>query len=151
MPALAQGQVRGNNALRLVYDADVVTDWVSERLGTRPGWLRTWAIGLERGGRLVAGVVYENFGAADVNMHVAAEGKHWLNRTFLARCFYYPFVECGLRRVTGLVAAKNAPAQRFVRHLGFKLEGLARHALPDDDILIFGMLRDECRYIPRAV
>ena len=39
------------------------------------------AIGLLRGGRLVAGVIFEGYNGCNVWMHVAAEpGARWLNR-----------------------------------------------------------------------
>ena len=54
-----------------------------------------------------------------------------------------------MRRVTALVPAKNTAALRFDLHLGFKQEGVVRHALPDDDIIILGLLREDCRFIPQ--
>ncbi|WP_369674540.1 hypothetical protein, partial [Enterococcus faecium] len=53
-----------------------------------------------------------------------------------------PFVQWNLRRVTGLVPAKNADALRFDLHLGFEREGYLKHALPDDDLIVLGMTRE---------
>ena len=64
--------------------------------------------------------------------------------------FMHPFVQWKLRRVTGLVPAKNTKALRFDLHLGFVREGYLRNALPDDDIIVLGMLREECIYLPVA-
>jgi RimJ/RimL family protein N-acetyltransferase len=71
-----------------------------------------------------------------------------LSRHFLKEAFRYPFEQLCVDRITGLVPARNLEAQRFDEHLGFVLEGRARRALPDgDDLLIYGMLREECRWI----
>lgn len=107
------------------------------------------AIGLKRDGSIVAVTVFDGFSQCDCNMHIASDGtKRWLNKAFLLASFAYPFQQLGLRRVTGLVPAKNADALRFDMNLGFEFEGRCRDALPDDDIIILGMLRANCRFIP---
>ena len=80
--------------------------------------------------------------------HIAGKpGKRWLNRDFLFAMFDYPFNQLGVNRITGLVAKKNKEARRFDEHLGFKYEGNMRHALADDDMLIYGMLKRECKWL----
>lgn len=106
------------------------------------------ALGLERDGELVAAVIFNLYSGADIAMHVAAvPGRRWMTRSFLRAVFHYVFVKCGCRRVSGWVPAKNLEAQRFDEHIGFKREGLMRHALPDDDVVVMGMLREECRFL----
>ena len=135
---------------RVVFDSEAVAQWALSRMAYPTRWPHFQAIGLERDAGLVAAVIYENFSLADVNMHIVSEGKHWLSRKYLAVCFAYPFLQLGLRRVTGLIPAKNQQSLRFAKHLGFEVEGLARNALPDDDVVITGMLREECRFIPQV-
>lgn len=105
------------------------------------------AIGLESDGDLVSGVVYNLYSGSNIAMHVAGVGPHWLSRSYLRAAFRYPFVQLGCRRVTGLVPASNAAARRFDEHIGFQREGLMRHALPDDDIIVYGLLREDCRWL----
>lgn len=102
------------------------------------------SIGLaDEAGKIRAAVVFDNFSKCDVNMHVASDGSRaWLNREYIVRCFAYPFVQLGMRRVTGLVPANNADALRFDLRLGFEIEGRLRDALPDQDIILLGMTRD---------
>lgn len=132
---------------KVVYEKERVGEWAMRRMPYPTRWLAYEAIGLERDGELIAATIFENCSLADVNMHIVTEGSHWLTREYLARCFAYPFVQLNLRRVTGLIPRKNERSLRFARHLGFRIEGLARHALPDDDVIITGMLREECRYV----
>lgn len=106
------------------------------------------ALGLVEDGMVIAGVIYDNYTNTNICMHVAAlPGRKWLNREFLYAAFDYPFRQLGVRRVTGLVPKKNRDARRFDEHLGFKLEGVMRQALADDDICVYGMLRGECRWL----
>ncbi len=136
---------------------EIVTDdrpamlaWAAEIIGLPCFKQDARAIGVKRHGKLCAVIVYDCFGPVDCNMHVASDGSRtWLTRRVLVEVFSYPFVQLNLRRVTALIPMKKTHAIRFNEHLGFKLEGLCPEAMPDDDIQIRGMLRRECRFIPR--
>ncbi|PHV09888.1 hypothetical protein CSQ89_19215 [Chitinimonas sp. BJB300] len=132
----------------LLYgDDERVMRWVCERIGITP-FDDYRAIGLVHGNALIAGTVYERFSECDVNLHVAAASPYAMTRQFLVASFYYPFITAGKRRVTGLVPANNQRALAFDLKLGFKREGLIRRALPGgEDLLVLGMLREECRLI----
>lgn len=124
-------------------------DWALARMKDVESW-GDWyqAIGWEKDGELQAVVVYNYCSKADISMHVAAvPGRRWMTREFLKAVFAYPFKQLGVRRVTGFVPAKNTDAQRFDEHLGFEREGYMKHAMPDDDVIVYGMLRERCRFI----
>ena len=106
-------------------------------------------IGLERDGRLIAGVLYEGFNGVNCWMHVAAEpGAKWLNRAFLRACFGYPFLQLKLKRVSGYVEASNLAARKFDEHLGFKREAVLRGAASDGgDVFLYVMRREKCKYV----
>jgi RimJ/RimL family protein N-acetyltransferase len=107
------------------------------------------AIGMARDGALIAVVVFDTWSPCSCSMHVASDGKgRWLNREYLTRLFAFAFIQARLRRVTALVPDTNLRALRFDLHIGFRHEGLLRHALPDGDLVVLGMLREECRWIP---
>jgi len=123
--------------------------WAAERTGGGRFRPDAYTIGLERDGKLVAVVVFDGFSECDCNIHIASDGtRAWMNKELLLRTFAYPFVQLGYRRITGLVPAKNAQALAFNEHLGFEREGLCRYGLPDDDLVIMGLLRERCRFIP---
>lgn len=130
-------------------DKDRMLDWLCERVNYLDLDAGARAIGWERNGALVGVVAYDRFSYCDCSMHVASDGsRKWLNKEFLAAVFAYPFIQCDLKRVTGPVAAKNRDALRFDLKLGFRVEGRCPRALPNDDLVILGMLRSECRFIP---
>ena len=136
---------------KLIYgEEDRLLPWAQERIGVRfrPD---AYTIGLERGGEIVACVVYDTFSNADCSMHIASDGtRRWMNKALLVSAFSYPFIQLGLRRVTGMVPARNAKALAFNKHLGFVREGYHPHAFPDDDLVSLGMLRSACRFIPQG-
>lgn len=122
--------------------------WASEVIGFTPR-PDAQAIGWQEGEDLRAVVIWDGFSSCDCNMHIASDGsRQWMRRAFLRASFMHPFYQWGLRRVTGLVPSKNTVALRFDLHLGFRVEGTVRHALPDDDIILLGLLREDCRWIP---
>ena len=136
---------------RFIYDdAPHVSAWAAARIGVEFG-PDAKAIGLERDGELIVGVVYDRFSGNDICMHVAATpGVLWVKRETMFRFFAYPFLQLGCTRVTGLVAATNAVARKFDEHIGFVQEGVLREGMPNgDDIIVYGMLARECRWINR--
>lgn len=128
---------------------DRVIPWVGYRVDEDDFSENDVAIGLEEDGELIAGVVYNWYTGPSICMHVAAEpGKRWLNRDFLFAAFAYPFIQLKCNRVTGLVRVDNLDAQRFDEHLGFVKEGVLRKAADDGtDFILYGMLKEECRWL----
>lgn len=95
---------------------------------------------------LQAGVVFTQYSGANVVMATALDKP--LTRGFLRSAFFYPFCQLKVRRVTVLVDVTNHASQRLVEHLGFVREGLLREAAPKEDVIVYGMLKRECRYLP---
>ena len=132
-----------------VYNEDqYVIPWVGKRINEDDFGPAT-GIGLTDNGVLVAGVVFNMYNGPSICIHVAAEpGKRWLNRDFLFRTFAYPFIQLKCNRITGLVRVDNLAAQKFDEHLGFKKEGLLRKGASDGtDMILYGMLKEECRWL----
>ncbi len=132
---------------RVVLNDHRVGPWVCERLGSRWDPSCGNVIGLERDGALIAGVVFDNFLGRSVSMHIASEGAHWLNRSFITACFAYPFKQLGVGKVIGPVDSTNEKARRFNEHLGFEVECLIKDAGREGDLLLFTMTRQQCRWV----
>lgn len=132
----------------VLYNSDEVVHWVAEKLNEKP-FDRAIGIGLESDNRLIAGVVFSDHEGHNVMMHVASDGSsQWMTPAYLSFCFRYPFIQLKCNRITGLVRADNEYAQRFDEHLGFKQEGRLRAACADGtDMIIYGMLKEECRFL----
>lgn len=128
---------------------EIIVPWVGQRVDEDRFGKDCVALGLEEDGELIAGVVFNWYTGASISMHVAAEpGRRWLNRDFLYRCFAYPFLQLNCNRVTGLVKVDNLDAQRFDEHLGFVKEGVIRQGADDKtDLILYGMLKSECRWL----
>ena len=128
---------------------DIVIPWVGARIDENDFGQGAVSIGLVEDGELIAGVVFNLYNGPSILMHVAAvPGKRWMTRDYLFRCFAYPFLQLQCNRISGLVRADNFAAQRFDEHLGFVREGVVRKGADDGtDLILYGMLKEECRWL----
>lgn len=136
-------------AQALEFDTDTVLRFVQAHI---PGLLRREhmvGIGLRNGGEIVAAVVFENLNRFNVWVHVAlAPGGHRLTRRSMLVPFRYAFGVCNVSRMSGYVDASNTACQRFVEHLGFRVEArLAGAAQDGGDVLIYVLWKKDCRYV----
>ncbi|WP_143560239.1 GNAT family N-acetyltransferase [Sphingobium sp. IP1] len=95
--------------------------------------------------------IYERWTGTDCSVHLVSDQRPgWLSRRFIAAGFTYPFVVGGLHRMTGLVPASNKRALRLNQHFGFRIEGALRRGANDGgDMIVMGMLREECPFIAK--
>ena len=134
----------------LVYGRDVeVAAWVAAQIPHMPtGFIDMKAIGVaDAAGALIGGAVYHEFRGNDIQISCAAVSRRWLNKRFIKAMFVYPFIQLGCDRVTSCIPSRNAHTRRFIEGLGFKEEGSMRRGFIGDDCIIYGMLREECKYI----
>lgn len=106
-------------------------------------------VGLEKDGSIVAVVGYEDYNGASVRMHVAGEGRRWMTREYLWYCFYYPFEQIKVKKILGLVHSANVDAIRLDKHLGFVHEATITDAVPNGDLLILTMTKEQCRFLTK--
>lgn len=135
--------------LRIRTDKDELLDWAAARYEDNAIDSDTHAIGVEVDGVVQAVAMYNCFTDISCNIHVVSDGgKRWASRTFLREAFAYPFVQVGLKRLTALVPAKNTDALTLDLRLGFQVEGRMAEATDNDDLVVLGMLRRNCIWIP---
>ncbi len=97
---------------------------------------------------IIAGVVYNNWRDANIEMTVASDTPRWCSRAVLRGLFWYPFGQIGCHRVTGTTEHTNQSVRAFLCRIGFCEEGVMRRAFRNgSDAVIYGMLREECRWI----
>lgn len=132
----------------IVFDVDRLGPWVAQRTGGKYYAGSGHAIGLERNGQLVAGVLYDNYTGRSVQMHVASDGTgRWMTREYLRICFDYPFNQMKVNKVIGLVDSTNAEAIRFDENIGFHREHVVTGAGKHGDLIIYSMTREQCRWL----
>jgi RimJ/RimL family protein N-acetyltransferase len=126
-----------------------VGEWVASRIPNSQ-WHQYQAIGLEKNGELVAGVVIEAYVEnARCSIHCAGDGKRWLNREFLFVVFDYVFRQLNCQVVINTVDSDNEDSARFTAHLGFKQACTIPNGSGNSDLLIFTMDKDSCKWRER--
>ena len=104
---------------------------------------------LQRDGETIAAALYTDSNGVNAWVHLAGTpGTPWLNRDFLHLGFRLPFVDWGLKRLTGWVEADNHAAIRLDEHFGYvreaTLKGAGQHG---QDVYIYALHKAACRYL----
>lgn len=133
----------------LFGDDEAVTEFVRARIPhMQNGFGPCTALGVVRGGHLVAGVVYYNYRGFEIHVGAAADRASWALPKTLTTLFFYPLEQLGCVRMTAITGRNNKRTRRFLKGLGFKEEGV--HLLGLDgrtDAISYGMLKKDCRWL----
>ena len=125
-----------------IVQGDSVGAWVAEQT-TGSYHCNSSAIGLEREGQVVAGVIYESFMDTTITCHIAIAGR--VNKKFLRAIFDYPFRVCNVDKIIAPVIADNDKSINLVQNMGFTEE--ARIARSNGDMIFFTLLKDKCKFL----
>lgn len=125
-----------------IVQGDPVGVWVVQQTKGAYHYNST-AIGLEREGEIVAGVIYENFMTTTITCHISISGR--LNKKFLWAIFDYPFKVCKVDKIVAPIVATNEKSIKLVTNMGFTEE--ARIKRSNGDMVFFTMLKENCRFL----
>jgi len=125
-----------------------VVDWIAQRTNDFGAFGTETGIGWLKNGEIVAGVAYADWNGPNVVCHIASdETRQWMTKTYLWTIFDYPFNQMKANRITVLIGEGNANSINLAKRLGFTLEAKLSGAHPTGDLLIFRLLKPECRWI----
>jgi RimJ/RimL family protein N-acetyltransferase len=99
------------------------------------------------GGKLLGGCVYREFTRASITVHIAGFAKHWANKDLLWVGFHYPFVQLGVSKLFATIPDYNTESLEIAKKMGFKYETRIGGVFMDGDMLIYSMMREDCRYL----
>jgi hypothetical protein len=95
-----------------------------------------------RAGEITAGIVFNCWNGADVDLTIANDGG--LNRSLIYATARYVFNDMKCSRGTIIVRKKDQKTYETALKFGFKPEGEKRLGFGDDDAVIMGMVKAEC-------
>lgn len=135
--------------------APAVAEWVAKRVGlpSAASFGSFTCVGVGLNGSPAMGVVYsqlqEHAHGNDIFATIAAEtGRPWAKPAVLKYIFSYPFNELGCGRITCLIREGNERSVNLAKRMGFRKEGVIRRGWDGKtNALVFGILKEECRYI----
>ena len=134
---------------RIIFDdKERIGAWVAKQTGQTAAWGDFYAMGAENdGGETVAGIVCNNYNGANATAHIAIAKPGKYMHELLRHFCQYAFVQCGLKRITGMVSSAQPKVIAFDRHLGFEDEFVMKDASPDGDMHILVMWAHKCPWL----
>jgi len=140
--------------LNIIYGEDErFIDWAQTIMPDVTFRDDAYALGCERDGQIVGAVIFDTFGPSDCLIHVVTDGKRrWFSRELATRVCAFTFIQCKFRRITAMISADNEASLRFLEGFGgWVQEGVLRQGGTNgEDLILFGMLRRDCRWLPLA-
>lgn len=106
------------------------------------------SIGIEQNGRVVAGVVLDNYSGRNIFVHFSKDKDVFFGKRFFQLVFGYCFFGLEVKRVSAAVDSTNAGAIALGELIGFTLEATLKEAGHKGDLLIFRLLRHQCKFLP---
>lgn len=132
----------------LVFDQKHrIGDWVAQQVGQTGDWGSFYAMGVVRGDEVIAGVVINNMNGANATCHVAIAYPTKMIIPLFEHVCQYAFLQCGLKRLTGMVPSNEPKILAFDKHLGFVEEFVMKDGAPGADMHILVLWPDNCRWL----
>lgn len=122
-------------------------DYVSRLTGTvNFGKCKTIAFWNDK--KLMAVALYNMLDESNVSLSLATTNPKWCTRKVIKVIADYPFNQLGLNRVTAVIRESNTKSISLTERIGFTKEGELRQYYKDgESAMIYGMLKDECRWL----
>lgn len=134
--------------MQIVINDPKIPEWVRAAIPKVARWTEGFkSLAAIDHGDVWGAVVYDAFTPYECCIHVRLDKPGCKEPSILRAVFGYPFEQLGLKRITGLVGSRNEKGQELCEWLGFHLEGRKREALGDEDELVYGMTREDCRWV----
>jgi len=134
--------------VNLVYGLNMeVAQWTSAHIPHMAGvpFGPGVAIGVENGGKLIAGIVFHDWQPRFKTMQVsmAATDPKWAARGVILKILSYPFDEVKVEKLWAAMPYKNERAIRFNTGIGFVREGTLSRHFGTDHAVIARMFRKD--------
>ncbi len=122
------------------------SDWLEAKL--KPAHDSRIITAVDHDGMPVGAAVYRHITLCNLEMMIALPfGARGVSREFVHWMFHYPFMQLRLPHISTVADEANEASVRLTLHVGFEIEGRMRRVFNGRDGIIFGMCRDECRWI----
>jgi hypothetical protein len=121
------------------HEVSLLARYVSRMIGVQIPAEDCVAFGLVSDIGILAGVLFHGYSKPNILMHIAGER---LTPSLIAASMHYAFVQCGCKRVTGIIERRNYQSIAFAEKLGADHEGTMREAAPSGDLEIYGLMRE---------
>ena len=134
-----------------VGDTLAMAEWCAERLGepieifgfNRLGHPMFQTIGFSRENKLACVVVAYHATNDSIVCSFAADNPRWASKHNIAAWGSWIFGQLGMKHTSAVVIKSNKRSRKFVEGVGYRVEGKIRKAANGEDMIIYGMLKEE--------
>jgi RimJ/RimL family protein N-acetyltransferase len=119
--------------------------WVAQKIEGGYFAEQSSAIGLMKDGKILAGVIYENWNKQTVFCHIAIQGR--LTKSYLKAIFDYPFNVLNVQKIIVPVVTDNQKSIKLVTNMGFAEEARIKDGSPLGDIIFMTLAKKDCRFL----
>ena len=130
----------------IVYNHPTVSQFASELIG-EDDWGPHFNVGRVVDNELVAACILNHPTGVDIYLHLALKDKHSMSKEFVRAVFDLCFNKLECSRVSTATPVSNIEALALDKHFGFVKEGIKRMGTGEEDLVMLGMLREECRFV----
>jgi RimJ/RimL family protein N-acetyltransferase len=100
-------------------------------------------------GKILGRVIYSDYTGpgGSIKIHITSWDKRWISRALLFVVFDYPFNQLQVNKIFGEIKRSDEETLRFAFKVGFKAEAGLEGVYPNDDMVVVGMYRADCRFL----
>jgi len=96
---------------------------------------------------VIAAAVFNNYQDSNIDLSVVFARPIALTRGHLRALFSYPFEQAKVSRISVRTRASNLRVRKQIRRLGFKPEGKQPLFYGNEDAMLYGMTRSDCKWL----
>jgi RimJ/RimL family protein N-acetyltransferase len=135
--------------MNFVSGREHIADWVTDKSGGNLTDYYECVAVADDEGNLKAGVVFDGWTGegGSVFLHSRIDDAKYATRAFYCMVFAYAYMELDVKMCYGIVNSYNEKAKKLNEKLGFTKEHPLRNYFPDGDAILYGLHRDDCRWI----
>lgn len=134
---------------KIIYDQkDRVNRWAYSKVGRESPFTNFYAIGIERNGRLIGGVVFDGFASETrCSLHAVGIEKNWCTKALLKSVFDYAFNFAKCKVIINTVSSSNEKSIKFTEHIGFTKMCTIKNGAPDGDLVVLALNKEDCKWL----
>ena len=96
--------------------------------------------------------VFDSFTVDACSVHFAIDDPLVIKHGFLNEIARHLFIQCGRKRIFGLVPSNNEKALKLDKHIGMEEVARIPHAMSEGvDYVVLCMTKEQCRWLPQEV
>lgn len=96
--------------------------------------------------------VFDSFTVDACSVHFAIDNPLVIKHGFLTEIARHLFIQCGRKRIFGLVPSTNDKALKLDKHIGMEEVARIPNAVKEGvDYVVLSMAKEQCRWLPQEV